>query len=247
VRPSVGLRFRGFPPEAFDFFRRLARNNHKPWFDENRPIYEEHVAGTMKALFEELAPRMLALDADFEISGKTGRNFSRINRDIRFARDKSPYRRNLYLYFSPRGSEGSTRLYVGLSADAVTCGFATRNGRGSDLERTLRPRRVRDPKALDAALRRLALRGKRSGQGRRFEIYWHGTERGEWKKYAGPPRSDRDWKRCRQLVVRRVFPPGRRVASPAFAREIVRIFRSLFPLFAFSALDGPRAERALAR
>jgi len=139
-------RFRGFHPEAFRFFRRLARSNHKPWFDRNRALYEEHVAGALKGLFEALAPRMLALDPGFEVSGKTGRNFSRINRDIRFARDKSPYRRNLYLYFIPRGAESDTRLYVGLSAEGVTCGYAARNGRespeASGLARLLKPRRA---------------------------------------------------------------------------------------------------------
>ena len=245
-------RFRGFHPEAFRFFRRLARSNHKPWFDRNRALYEEHVAGALKGLFEALAPRMLALDPGFEVSGKTGRNFSRINRDIRFARDKSPYRRNLYLYFIPRGAESDTRLYVGLSAEGVTCGYAARNGRespeASGLARLLKPRRAKNPARLERFLRRLLLRGKRSGQGRRYEMYWHATERGEWKKYSGAPKSNRDWKRCRSFVVRRKFPPGRRtLRTPAFARAAEKIFRELFPLYAFTAIEGPTGERALHR
>ena len=220
--------FRGFDPQSFAFFRRLARNNHKPWFDKNRSTYDQHVAGALKALFEELVPVMLKLDSNFEISGKTGRNFSRINRDIRFARDKSPYRRNLYLYFSPGNNpESGTRLYVGLSADAVTCGFATYGGRDSDLERA-KTRRAANPAAVEKMLRRL---------GRRYEIYWHGTERGEWKKFSGAPKTDKNWKRCRALIVRRVFPPSRReLRSPAFTRTAARIFRALFPLYSFTAL-----------
>jgi len=232
-------RFRGFHPEAFRFFRRLARSNHKPWFDRNRPVYEEHVAGALKGLFEELAPRMLALDPDVEVSGKTGRNFSRINRDIRFARDKSPYRRNLYLYFIPRGAESDTRLYVGLSAEGVTCGYAARNGRDSALARLLKPRRAKNPARLDRVIQRLRPR---------YEMYWHGTESGEWKKYPGAPKSDKDWKRCRSFVVRRKFPPGeRRLRSRAFARTAEKIFRDLFPLYAFSTLEGIAGERALHR
>ncbi len=231
--------FRGFHPEAFRFFRRLARSNHKPWFDRNRPIYEEHVAGALKGLFEALAPRMLALDPDVEVSGKTGRNFSRINRDIRFARDKSPYRRNLYLYFIPRGAESDTRLYVGLSAEGVTCGYAARNGRESALARLLKPRRAKNPAALDRVIQRLR---------RRYEMYWHATERGEWKKYPGAPKSDKDWKRCRSFVVRRKFPPGRReLRSLAFIRTVEKIFRELFPLYAFTTLEGIAGERALHR
>jgi uncharacterized protein (TIGR02453 family) len=230
--------FRGFHPEAFRFFRRLARSNHKPWFDRNRRVYEEHVAGALKGLFEALAPRLLALDPGLEVSGKSGRNFSRINRDIRFARDKSPYRRNLYLYFIPGGAESDTRLYVGLSAEGVTCGFAARNGRESALARLLKPRRVKNPAPLEKTLRRLARR--------RYEMYWHARARGAWKKYSGAPKSDKDWKRCRSFVVRRKFAPGRgELRAPAFARAVEKIFRELFPLYAFTTRDGPAGERAL--
>jgi uncharacterized protein (TIGR02453 family) len=231
-------RFCGFQPEAFRFFRRLARNNHKPWFDKNRPIYEQHVAGALRGLFEELVPAMLALDPDFEISGKTGRNFSRINRDIRFARDKSPYRPNLYLYFSRHGSRGlDTRLYVGLSADGVTCGLAAYNGRDSSLERLLKPRRARQPAEFEKTVQRLS---------RRYETYWHGTEKGTWRKHPGYPKSEKEWKRCRAWVIRRQFPAARReLRSPRFARQVEKIFRELFPLYAFSGLEDPRGEHAL--
>lgn len=230
--------FRGFHPESFRFFRLLARNNHKPWFDRHRAIYEEHVAGALKGLFEELAPVVLAWHPDFEVSGRTGKNFSRINRDIRFARDKSPYRRNLYLYFGNRSDpQLGTRLYVGLSADGVTCGFATYDGRESALDRLLKPRRTRDPHSLERLSRRLA---------RRYEMYWHGVERGEWKKYPGSPRTEKDWKRCKAWVVRQMFPAGRReLRVPGFARTVARIFRELFPLYAFSAVAGRAGELAL--
>lgn len=236
MKPSARVVFRGFHPEAFRFFRRLARNNHKPWFDRHRAIYEEHVAGALKGLFEELAPVLLDWYPDFEVSGRTGKNFSRINRDIRFARDKSPYRRNLYLYFAPRRDPRlDTRLYVGLSAEGVTCGFATYNGRHSSLDRLLKPRvarysgRARDPQRLEKLIRPLALR---------YEMYWHGVERGQWKKYHGCPRTDKEWKRCKAWVVRKKFPAGHRALGfPAFARTVAKIFRELFPLFAFSALE----------
>jgi uncharacterized protein (TIGR02453 family) len=225
-------KFRGFHPEAFRFFRRLARNNHKPWFDQNRPVYEQHVSGALKGLFEELAPRMLLLDPEFEVSGKTGKNFSRINRDIRFARDKSPYRGNLYLYFGRAGTELGTRLYVGLSADGVTCGFAAYEGRGSEMEDIFKPRRAQQPEEIERLLKRLE---------RRYEMYWHAMERGEWRKHPGRLESDDDWQRCRALIVRRLFPPTRfALRSPHFARQVERIFRELFPLYSFATKKATR-------
>jgi len=45
-----------------------------------------------RRLLEELAPTALELDSRFDTSGRTGPNFSRINRDIRFAKDKTLYK-----------------------------------------------------------------------------------------------------------------------------------------------------------
>ncbi len=231
-------RFAGFHPDAFLFFRRLARNNNKPWFDRNRAAYDEHIAGALKALCEDLAPFLLSLDPDFEVSGKTGKNLSRINRDIRFARDKSPYHQNLRLYFGPRRApEEVARLYVTLFTEGVSCGLGLYGGRASLLETRFKARRARDPLAVERFLGRLA---------RRYQIYWHGTEKGHWKKYPGPPKTDKDWKRCRALVVRRVFPASAgELRSPRFVRIVERIFRELFPLYAFATLDGPRGDQAL--
>ncbi len=230
-------RFTGFHPDAFRFFRRLARNNTKPWFDRNRAAYDEHIAGALKALCEDLAPFLLSLDPDFEVSGKTGKNLSRINRDIRFAHDKSPYHRNLYLYFAPRGSAGDTCLYIGLSADGLSCGLSVYGGGDSFLERQFKPRRARDPQAVERFLCRLA---------RRYDVYWHATEKGHWKKYLAPPRTDKEWKRCRALIVRRIFPASKsELRSPRFLRTIERNFRALYPLYAFATLDGPPGDRAL--
>ena len=232
MKKSDPAKFRGFHPEAFRFFRRLARNNHKPWFDQNRPIYEQHVSGALKALLEALAPRMLLLEPAFEVSGKTGKNFSRINRDIRFARDKSPYRGNLYLFFGRAGTDLGTRLYVGLSADGVTCGFAAYHGRGSEMEDIFKPRRAREPEEIDRMLRRLE---------RRYEMYWHAKERGEWMKHRGRPRSDEDWQRCQALIVRQVFPPTRlALRLPRFARQVEKTFRELFPLYSFATQKTAR-------
>ncbi|MDA2912822.1 DUF2461 domain-containing protein [Acidobacteriia bacterium AH_259_A11_L15] len=234
-----GLRFQGFHPEAFRFFRRLARSNHKAWFDRNRGLYQEHVMGALRALFEELVPVVLELDPEVEISGRVGRNFSRINRDIRFRPDKAPYRTNLYLFFGDRRREArDARLYLGLSGEGVTCGFAAYGGRDSALEQNLKPRRQENPQALERFLRRL----------RGYETYWHATERGEWKKHPGWPQTEKDWKRCRAFVVRRKFPATRRaLRSPRFARTLEGVFCRLFPLYALTVIHGRPGEHALKR
>jgi hypothetical protein len=86
----MGNAFLGFPPDSFAFFRELADNNNKAWFEQNRARYDEHVVGAFRGLLGTLEPFLLKLNPQFETGGKTNRSFSRINRDIRFSKDKSP-------------------------------------------------------------------------------------------------------------------------------------------------------------
>ena len=119
-----------FTRATFQFFRDLARNNRKVWMDANRERYQQFVVQPFRRLLEELSPTVLQLDSRFDTSGRTGANFSRINRDIRFAKDKTPYRAQMYLKFSaPFPGEGETgQLYTGISANVVTVGFRIYNG-----------------------------------------------------------------------------------------------------------------------
>ena len=112
-------------PATLRFFRELKRNNRKEWMDANRDRYRAEVVAPFRGLLSALTPHALKLNPGFDISGRTGVNFSRINRDIRFARDKTPYRPQMYLTFPDPGAgeNATTQLYIGISAEAVTAGF----------------------------------------------------------------------------------------------------------------------------
>src|SRR6266851_3236340 len=114
-----------FTREIFRFFKELGRNNRKVWMDANRERYKQVVVQPFRHLLEAMAPAVLQLDSRLDTSGRTGTNFSRINRDIRFAKDKTPYRTQMYLKVSvPAPAKRETgQLYVGLTADTVTMGF----------------------------------------------------------------------------------------------------------------------------
>src|SRR5260370_9764119 len=88
-----------FTRETFQFFKDLGRHNHKEWMDANRERYQGALIHPFLRLLEVLAPGVLELDSLFAISGRTGANFSRINRHIRFAKDKTLYTTALYLHF----------------------------------------------------------------------------------------------------------------------------------------------------
>jgi uncharacterized protein (TIGR02453 family) len=235
-----GFTFSGFAPESFEFFRDLAQNNTKGWFEQNRSCYDERVVGAFRALLATLEPSLLRLHPCFETAGKTNRNFSRINRDIRFSKDKSPYKPNYYLYVFDRRRDRALdgRLYVGLSADCLTVGFATyaswKRGAKSALETVFRPRFRAHPKDFNRLLERIVRKG-------RYETYWHRQEKGDWAQHPGLPRSDEDWQTLQAWIVRKVFLPGsRKVSTPAFAAEAERLFGDLYPLYAFTSVAGPK-------
>jgi uncharacterized protein (TIGR02453 family) len=82
--------FAGFPAAALTFLRGLKRNNRRPWFEARRDVYEAAIRDPMRAFIEavdiKLAPRTP------EIVGDPKRSMFRIHRDVRFSKDKSPYK-----------------------------------------------------------------------------------------------------------------------------------------------------------
>ena len=89
--------FSGFRPAAHRFFRSLARHNERPWFEEHRDLYEAEVRGPMRALIEEMDVRLATVAP--ELVGDPRRSLFRIHRDIRFSKDKSPYKTNAGCWF----------------------------------------------------------------------------------------------------------------------------------------------------
>jgi uncharacterized protein (TIGR02453 family) len=217
-----------FSTETFRFFRELGRNNHKPWMDANRERYRAHVVAPFRALLDCLTPAARKLNPGFDVSGRTGQNFSRINRDIRFAADKSPYRAQMYLKFSQQGSEdgGDGQLYVGVTADAVTVGFRTYyESRESSLARLGIPRARDNGTWIARQQRRL---------GKKYESYWYSSEKGKWTKHKGWPKKPEEWKRLKGWIVRKRFRPGAATRAD-FPREVSRIFGEVFPLYRFTS------------
>lgn len=214
--------------ETFRFFRELGRHNRKEWIDANRDRYQEHVVQPLRRLLETLSPAVLALDPRFDTSGRTGVNFSRINRDIRFAKDKTPYRTQMYVMFPARGSEGG-QFYIGVSPDLVTAGFriySDYKSKTSALAQMARPRALKNPKWVAQQKRRL---------GRRYESYWYSMEKREWIKHNGWPLESEEWNKLLGWIVRRKLKPGA-ATRPEFAQGIARMFRELYPLYRFTSV-----------
>jgi uncharacterized protein (TIGR02453 family) len=221
-----------FTRATFQFFRDLARNNRKVWMDANRERYQQSVVQPFRRLLEEVSPAVRELDSRFDTSGRTGANFSRINRDIRFAKDKTPYHTQMYLKFSATfPGEGETgQLYAGISVDTVTAGFRIYSGskrKESALAQIGETRALAQPTWVARQKKRL---------GRRYESYWYIMDKGEWTQHDGWPTASDDWKRIRAWIVRRKLKTADASRS-TFSREILKIFRDLYPLLRFTSLE----------
>jgi uncharacterized protein (TIGR02453 family) len=221
-----------FTRATFQFFRDLARNNKKVWMDANRERYQEFVVKPFRRLLEDVSPAVLQLDARFDTSARGGRNFSRINRDIRFAKDKTPYRPQMYLKFSAAFSgEGETgQLYTGISADAVTVGFRIYSGskrKQSAIGLIADARMLAQPKWIAQQKKRL---------NKRYESYWYGAVKGDWREQKGWPTAPEDWKELQAWIVRRKLRLGDATRA-TFPGDIAKIFRELYPLLRFTSLN----------
>ena len=106
-----------FGAEALAFLRGLARHNAKPWFEAHRDDYERHVKQPMADLVEEMDLRMSRFAP--EMVGDPRRSLFRLYRDIRFSRDKSPYKTHAACWFFHGG--GSAK--VGREAHGGGAGF----------------------------------------------------------------------------------------------------------------------------
>jgi uncharacterized protein (TIGR02453 family) len=105
ARASTLDEFTGFPPSAFSFLKGLAENNNKEWFEARRDTYENALRSPMKALIEEMDARLAVFIP--EITGTAKGSMFRIHRDIRFSKNKSPYKTNAACWFFHRDSKGN--------------------------------------------------------------------------------------------------------------------------------------------
>ena len=91
------------------FLAELKKNNHKPWFDANRTAYDEakkDFAAFIQAVLDGLSK------TDPSIAHLAAKDcMFRINRDVRFSKDKSPYKTNMGAFMNKGGKKAMTAGY----------------------------------------------------------------------------------------------------------------------------------------
>ncbi len=115
-------RFNGFDKKFFDFFVELKENNNRDWFTANKTRYREQVVTPMSHFIEAMAPRLGKLSKHFNADPRPhGGSMFRIYRDIRFSKDKRPYKEHAAVHFRHHQARDAHApgFYLHLAPDEV--------------------------------------------------------------------------------------------------------------------------------
>jgi uncharacterized protein (TIGR02453 family) len=195
--------FSGWPAEAISFLERLEVDNTKTFWQANKAIYERAVRGPLEELLAELEPEF-----------GPGHPF-RPYRDVRFSKDKSPYKTNAAARVGPTG-------YLALSAQGLNAGAGMVHLAPDQLDRF---RRAVDEDTTGAALESALAAAEVDGQ--------------EWAAHdplkTAPKGYRRDHPRVallrgRGLIVWHQWPPGPWLGTAEPKERVAAVLRAATPL-----------------
>ncbi len=114
-----------FTPAFFKFFADLKQHNNKAWFDANKRRYETLVRDPLLAFIADFGPTLRRITPHLLADPRpAGGSMFRIYRDIRFSKDKSPYKTRATVHFGHRDrSRPSPGYYLSLAPGEVYAGI----------------------------------------------------------------------------------------------------------------------------
>lgn len=200
--------------EVLDFMSSLNKNNNREWFPENKPAFQK-IEGEAKVFFNEVYTDLQKQDSIESI------NIYRIYRDIRFSKDKSPYKKYLSVWYSRTKPffRGSYYLHIEPGNSFVEGGFWNPNT--DDLKR------IRKEFELDDSEIREIMKAPD------FKKYFKGLEGEELK--TAPKDFDKSHKaidliKKKQFLVIRNFT-DEEVLDRNFKNEVLKTFSAMRPYF----------------
>ncbi len=232
--------FEGFPPDAFAFFAEIAANQDRTWFAANKERYGRVILAPLAALVAAVTNR-LAEDGPGLRGDPKGAVF-RINRDVRFSKNKDPYKTHAGAILTRDGSKktlGFLYLHLQPVGSFAAAGFFQPE---PDVLRDLRAGIVSKPEgwhAMQAALLKKRLALSREDALSRPPKGFEAAE-----EDIGEALKLKSWVVRRELAREAVMAPALVDTLASLARDAEPLLR-----FGWSVLDhaGPRAGRGLPR
>ena len=141
-------------PALFRFFRELKRNNNRDWFQKNKARYEDVVRNPLLELVSDFAPRLHKLSSHLVADPRpNGGSLFRIYRDVRFSKDKTPYKTAAGVRFphEERKNVHAPGYYLHLEPGSVFAGAGIWHPEPATLTR-VRDNIVADPKGYKRSI-----------------------------------------------------------------------------------------------
>jgi uncharacterized protein (TIGR02453 family) len=225
--------FPGFPPEARQFLRRLKTHNTREWFQAHKEIYDHKIKTPMAELVLVLGEALREIAPELDTDPKKA--MYRIYRDVRFSRDKSPYKTQVAAKFGPRGvgkyMGGGT--YFHFSGDEVLVGGGIY---------------APGPQELLAVRQYIAEHDeeyRRITAGKKFRRVFKEVEGEKLKRMPKGFPADHpaaDLLLYKQFLVF-TYLPAEIVETPKFAKEVLKHFELMLPFLRF--LNRPLLSRRM--
>ena len=214
--------FAGFTDETIQFFLDLRFHNYTEYFHEQHDRYVETVQRPFYELIESLAPTMKKIDPMMEI--RPHKCLSRIHRDTRFSRDKSPYRDQLWFLFRREGEprERAVFFYGEFGPDRLDWGFGIW-GENREMMDIFRRKLAANPDGMTALFDDMDLPKRKLGLGGTY-----------FKRMDIPPQIPermKRWYAARELYVGKAVREYSWAFTERMEQEMKKDFLTMAPMY----------------
>ena len=215
------MSFTGFSPQSFEFLLQIAFHNEKSYFEAHRSEYEKLVKEPFKALEMALQPYILALDERLRVGPMA---ISRIYRDTRFSKDKSPLRDHVWIDYKPPKTRTSEfpGMYTCITPVNYSTGFGMYGPNPAIME-PLRQKILANPAGFVKIVENRRLK-------KRFTI---GGESYKKKRFEHEDKRVEAWLNRKSFYYEYVSSDIERAMKPEFVDEVIGDFKLFEPLYRF--------------
>lgn len=214
--------FPGLTEDAYRFFWEIAFQNEHSFFEENRKRYEKSVKEPMLALADALGEAALEVDPNFNV--RPSSVVSRIRRDTRYTKDKSPYRDHAFLSFKYPGAATGESFVLYAEFERTAYGY------GMGMYYPL-------PQFMADARKRMLAQPQKfleivSNPAFAERFHWQGEEF-KRPRFQDAPEEIRPWLNKRSMSFCFSSPELKNTMKPELVEEVRQGFRLLKPLYRF--------------
>lgn len=214
-----------FRPALFAFLRDLEKNNDRDWFQANKARYEDGIKEPALQFISDFGPHLKKISPHFlAIPKASGGSLFRIYRDVRFSKNKAPYKTHVGIQFRHERARDAHApgFYLHLEPGSVFVGAGMWRPDGPSLKM------IRDTLVADPAGWRRALQSKAFADG--WELEGDALMRAPRGYDAEHPLVD-DLRRKDFIMVRRLSQKA--VVAADFPRQFVALCRQTVPFMRY--------------